>query len=140
MGWLPPEAGNLDEHEVIRAARRCAAVDHATTNGGVMRDQCRRTASHSVEKRPRQWRQKPRQKSPRTWSGKWARVRVASQLAIASLLTVIMTNVAGAMEVRVIYRCQSDSGTTFSDRPCDHSARPYQPDDSRVSSYAPDES
>jgi hypothetical protein len=34
-----------------------------------------------------------------------------------------------------IYRCEAGATTTFSDRPCDESARLYTPDSSRISTY-----
>jgi hypothetical protein len=34
-----------------------------------------------------------------------------------------------------IYRCEAEGVITFSDRPCDASARQYAPDSSRISTY-----
>jgi hypothetical protein len=38
---------------------------------------------------------------------------------------------------RTLYRCTVGGVTTFSDRPCEPDAVPYEPDTSRVSTYTP---
>jgi hypothetical protein len=38
---------------------------------------------------------------------------------------------------RTLYRCTVGGVTTFSDRPCEPDAVPYEPDTSRVSTYSP---
>lgn len=42
-----------------------------------------------------------------------------------------------ALALMIVYRCTVGGVTTFSDRPCAPDAAPYQPDTSRVSTYAP---
>lgn len=42
---------------------------------------------------------------------------------------------AAASSSPAIYRCEVEGVITFSDRPCDASARPYAPDSSRISTY-----
>jgi Domain of unknown function (DUF4124) len=53
-------------------------------------------------------------------------------------LTLAAWSVA-ASSASAIYRCEAEGVITFSDRPCDTSARQYEPDASRISTYdAPD--
>jgi hypothetical protein len=51
---------------------------------------------------------------------------------ICALLVVLSIE---ASSTSAIYRCEAGGTITFSDRPCDASARPYAPDSSRISTY-----
>jgi hypothetical protein len=51
---------------------------------------------------------------------------------IGALLVVLTIE---ASSNSAIYRCEAGGVITFSDRPCDSSARQYAPDSSRISTY-----
>lgn len=53
------------------------------------------------------------------------------------LVAVVMTlSASTAQGQAAIYRCTTDAGTTFSDRPCGPAAAPVTLDDSRFSTFA----
>ena len=64
----------------------------------------------------------------------WASFLVRSAAVV--LLLLASPVLAGGVPA-TIYRCEIGESITFSDRPCDAGAQRYEPDTSRITTYAP---